>query len=186
MSIAAVLLAAGASRRLGQSKQTVVLGGETLLQRAVRVARLAGLQPILVILRDQTLGEGLSGCQAVLNPLAEEGIASSIRCGVEQARAQGVEGAVLMSCDQVALQAEHLRRLCAQVDRVTGSRYGGKIGIPAYFPAPYFDALQKLSGDVGARDLLREAAFVTEEALRMDVDTEADLEQARAWLQAGA
>ncbi len=184
VSVAAIVLAAGASRRLGRPKQKVVLGTETLLQRAVRVARQAGLEPVLVILRDRSLDESLSGCQTILNPLAEEGIASSIRCGVEQARAQGVEGAVLMSCDQIALRPEHLRRLCAQVDRVTGSGYDGKIGIPAYFPALSFEALLRLRGDRGARDLLSDAAFVTEEALRIDVDTEVDLEHARAWLKA--
>ena len=186
MNVAAVLLAAGASRRLGQSKQTVVLGGETLLRRAVQVAQQAKLLPILVIVRDRSMGAGLSGCQIVVNQVAEEGIASSIRCGVEQARVQGVEGAVLMSCDQIALRPEHLHQLCAQVDRVTGSQYDGKIGIPAYFPASSFGALLQLTGDVGARDLLREAAFVTEEALKMDVDTEVDLENARVWLETGA
>jgi CTP:molybdopterin cytidylyltransferase MocA len=185
VSVAAVVLAAGASRRLGRPKQKVVLGTETLLQRAVRVAQQAGLGPVLVILRDGcSLDESLSGCQTVVNPRAEEGIASSIRCGVEQARAQGVEGAVLMSCDQIALRPEHLRRLCAQADRVTGSGYDGKIGIPAYFPALSFEALLRLRGDRGARYLLSDAAFVTEEALRIDVDTEADLDHARAWLKA--
>ncbi len=185
VSVAAVVLAAGASRRLGRPKQKVVLGTETLLQRAVRVAQQAGLGPVLVIVRDGcSLDESLSGCQTVVNPRAEEGIASSIRCGVEQARAQGVEGAVLMSCDQIALRPEHLRRLCAQADRVTGSGYDGKIGIPAYFPALSFEALLRLRGDRGARYLLSDAAFVTEEALRIDVDTEADLDHARAWLKA--
>jgi CTP:molybdopterin cytidylyltransferase MocA len=107
-------------------------------------------------------------------------MASSIRCGVERARALHVEGAVLMTCDQVALRVEHLRALSGEADRVTGSSYAGKIGIPAYFPAASFGALLELRGDVGARDLLHNAFAVVDEGLGLDIDTEEDLERARA------
>lgn len=167
---------------MGRAKQTVVLGGETLLERAVRVAAEAGLAPVIVVVRaEDGLATGLRerGCEVVVNALADEGMAASIRCGVERARALGVVGAVVMSCDQVALRAEHLVRLCAEVDRVTGSGYAGKVGIPAYFPAASFDALMELQGDVGARELLRGAAAVVDEGLGLDVDTEADVEVLR-------
>jgi molybdenum cofactor cytidylyltransferase len=176
VSVAAVVLAAGASRRLGRVKQGVEIGGETLLERAVRVAVEAGLKPVIVVLRDA--GE-LRGFEVVVNAMAEEGMASSIRCGVARAGELGVEGVVVMACDQVALGAEHLRALCGETDRVTGSGYAGKIGIPAYFPAANFAELMELRGDVGARDLLRGAAAVVDEGLALDVDTEADVERAR-------
>ena len=50
MKVAGIVLAAGSSRRLGEPKQLVFLGGETLLERAVRVAREAGLQPVISFL----------------------------------------------------------------------------------------------------------------------------------------
>jgi CTP:molybdopterin cytidylyltransferase MocA len=84
-----------------------------------------------------------------------------------------------MACDQVALRAEHIRELCAEADRVTGSGYAGKVGIPAYFPEEKFGELMKLRGDVGARELLRGAVTVVDEGLSLDVDTESDVEQAR-------
>jgi CTP:molybdopterin cytidylyltransferase MocA len=46
-SIAAIVLAAGASRRLGQPKQLLMHGGETLLERAIRLASEAGAAPVL-------------------------------------------------------------------------------------------------------------------------------------------
>lgn len=177
-----MVLAAGVSRRLGRAKQSLVIGGETLLQRAVRVAVEAGLEPVVVVVRDAGVAEGLRGCEVVVNTLADEGMASSIRCGVERVRALGVSGLVVMTCDQVALRAEHLRALCAEVDRVTGSGYAGKVGIPAYFPAEVFGELMELRGDVGARELLRGAAAVVDEGLGLDVDTEADLARAQALL----
>jgi CTP:molybdopterin cytidylyltransferase MocA len=181
--VAAIVLAAGASRRLGRAKQAVAIGGETLLERAVRIALEAGLVPVIVVIG--TEGEvaaklAKSGCEVVVNEQASEGMASSIRCGVERARALQVEGAVLMTCDQVALRAEHLRALSAEMDRVTGSSYAGKVGIPAYFPAAKFGELLELRGDVGARELLRGAAAVADEGLGLDIDTEEDLERARA------
>ena len=178
-----MVLAAGASRRLGRAKQMVVLGGETLVERAVRVAAEAGLDPVIVVIAaDGELAGGLceAGCVVVVNELAGEGIASSIRCGVELARELGAQGVVLMTCDQVALRAEHLRVLCADAARVTGSSYAGKVGIPAYFPPASFGGLLELRGDVGARELLRGAAAVVDEGLGLDVDTEADVERARA------
>jgi molybdenum cofactor cytidylyltransferase len=54
-------------------------------------------------------------------------------------------GAVLMTCDQVALTPGHLRALVGDPERVTGSAYAGKIGIPAYFPAEEFPGAARAS-----------------------------------------
>lgn len=188
MTVAAVVLAAGASRRLGRPKQTLVLGGETLVDRAVRVAFEAGLSPVIVVLR----GEGEMsarlldrGCVVAINEQAEEGMGASIRCGVERARETGVDGMVVMACDQVSLRAEHLIALTGEGGRVTGSGYAGKVGIPAYFPAVSFGELLALRGDVGARGLLRGCAAVVDEGLALDVDTEADVLRGRRALTLG-
>ena len=182
MSVAAVVLAAGASRRLGRPKQMVVVGGEMLVERAVRVAMEAGLAPVIVVVRAGSgFGAGLEerGCFLVENALAEEGMASSIRCGVRAAVGWEAEGVVVMTCDQVGVTAGHLRELCGEAGRVTGSGYAGRVGIPAYFPAESFGELMALEGDVGARELLRGAAAVVAEELALDVDTEEDLRVAR-------
>jgi molybdenum cofactor cytidylyltransferase len=167
---------------LGRAKQTVVLGGETLVERAARIALEAGLAPVIVVVRPEgDFGQSLQqmGCVVVVNERADEGMAASIRRGVNVAKMLRAEGAVLMTCDQVGLRAEHLGALCAAPGRVTGSLYAGRVGIPAYFPAASFAELLALERDVGARELLRGAAAVADEALAVDVDTEADLRVAR-------
>ena len=187
---------------MGRAKQMVEIGGETLLERAVRVAVEAGLEPVVVVVRGVEFAHVLRGCEVVIrdpgvasvlggfemlvNELADEGMAASIRCGVERARELGVAGAVVMSCDQVMLRAEHLRELCAEVDRITGSGYAGKVGIPAYFPATVFGELMELRGDVGARALLLGAVAVVDEGLALDVDTEADVLRGRRELRSFA
>ena len=96
--VAAIVLAAGASRRLGQPKQLLMLDGETLLARSVRLAREAGAAPVLVVVGAQAalIGAGtpVDRATVVLNDEWEQGIASSIHAGVKglDASARGVSG----------------------------------------------------------------------------------------------
>jgi molybdenum cofactor cytidylyltransferase len=183
---AAIILAAGASRRLGRPKQTLELGGETLIVRAVRVAMDAGLSPVIVVVREIehfVVELQQMGCLIVVNDKAEEGMASSIRGGVNAAKAINATGVVVMTCDQVALKAEHLQELTTKAERVTGSRYAGKVGIPAYFPSTCFAALMELKGDVGAREILRAAFAIENEELVLDIDTEDNFKAARERLK---
>lgn len=180
--IAAVILAAGASRRLGSPKQLAMLGDETLLERAVRVARAAGCSPVIVVLGAEHQRVS-AGCQlgdaiTVLHNDWEQGMGSSIALGVQACETKEVAGVVVMTCDQPAVTAGHLRRLMAQ-SVAKASRYAGRKGVPAFFPAQYFDELKELSGDVGARKLLRSAEVVDLEEGELDVDTPEDLERAR-------
>jgi molybdenum cofactor cytidylyltransferase len=184
MSVAAVVLAAGASTRLGELKQLVVLGEETLLERAVRVAREAGCSPVVVVLGAefaQVLGNSLLGeAVPVINDRWTEGMASSIRLGVRTLGfvAKAAAGVVLMTCDMPAVTAVHLRALMGSGER-TASCYAGRSGVPAYFPASGFDALMELQGDAGARALLRTARSVELAGGELDVDTAEDLARAR-------
>ena len=174
--IAAIVLAAGASTRLGEPKQLIAIGGETLLERAVRTAREAGCAPVVVVLgadaewiRERCdLGDGL----VIVNLDWEEGMASSIRIGV--AAVHGADGVVLMTCDQPAVTAGHLRKLTA-TGEITASAYAGRRGVPA----AAVPALMRLTGDAGARELLRDAATVELAGGELDVDTAVDLDEAK-------
>jgi CTP:molybdopterin cytidylyltransferase MocA len=173
--IAAVVLAGGASTRLGEPKQLIRIAGETLIDRAIRTAREAGCAPVVVVLgaASEAIREQceLSDAVVVLNDTWEEGMASSIRVGM--AAVHGAEGVVLMTCDQPAVTADHLRKLAA-TGEVMASAYAGRRGVPAYFPASSFPALMQLTGDAGARELLRHAATVELAGGELDVDTVAD------------
>lgn len=161
MTVAAVILAAGASRRLGQPKQLVIWEGEPLLRRAARVARESGFRPVRVV-----LGAGAEACrdvlaglevEIVLNAAWEEGLGSSVRAGVAALPSE-VDGLLLLVCDQPALERGLLDRFlaahAADPDRVVASCYAGIRGIPALFPRRRFPELSALRGDRGARGLL--------------------------------
>jgi molybdenum cofactor cytidylyltransferase len=183
VSIAAVVLAAGASTRLGRPKQTLEIGGESLVERAVRVAEEAGCAPIIVVINSESdFGDRLQqrGCRIVVNENAAQGMAWSIRWGIRFAQALNAQGAIIMTCDQPGLRHEHLLALSDDADVITGSEYAGKVGVPAYFPRYAFDALQLLEGDAGARELLRGVKSIPQEELALDIDTEEDFRRAKA------
>jgi molybdenum cofactor cytidylyltransferase len=164
---------------LGTPKQLVEIGGETLLARAVRVVREADLEPCFMVISTTYDVTALAACTILLNEQASEGMASSIRLGISAAQAAGVEGAVIMACDQPAVTASHLRLLVADGDEVAASAYAGRRGVPAYFPKKVFGELMALRGDVGARQLLRDARCVELPGGELDVDAAEDLAQAR-------
>jgi CTP:molybdopterin cytidylyltransferase MocA len=101
-------------------------------------------------------------------------MASSIRVGV--GALQDADGVVLMTCDQPAVSAAHLRALM-KTGAATASVYAGRRGVPAYLPASSFAQLLELRGDVGARELLRGADAVELANGELDVDTAEDLER---------
>lgn len=160
-----------------------MLAGETLLQRAIRTAADAGFSPIIVVTRN-TICPGLPNSRPtiefVINPNPDEGMASSIRSGIASALFREIAGAVIMTCDQPAVTAAHLGALAADESRTTGSRYTRAIGVPAYFPRESFGELLQLNGDSGARILLRTAHSIPAENLELDIDTQEDLDRARA------
>ncbi len=165
MSVAAIILAAGASRRLGQPKQLLRFQAETLLGRAIRLAHEAGASPVFVV-----LGANFAAISSrstfdheilVLNDRWEQGIATSIHAGLDALGEKAISpsGVLLMTCDQPRLTAEHLRILFDEFTKhpepvIAASTYTGIQGTPAIFPRLTFPDLAKLCGDQGARKLL--------------------------------
>jgi molybdenum cofactor cytidylyltransferase len=192
--VPAILLAAGASTRLGQPKQLLRLpafGGETLLDHAVALARASGAAPIFVVLgahaEEIHLECELLDCILVRNEAWAEGMASSLRVGIAAVleNTPAASGALVMVCDQPSLSAQHLRCLLdahqADSDRVLASGYAGRTGVPAIFPREMFPALLKLQGDQGARALLQRSG-TTVHAIdfpggELDLDSPEDLQR---------
>jgi CTP:molybdopterin cytidylyltransferase MocA len=186
--VAAIVLAAGASRRLGRPKQLVEYRGETLIARAVRIAGEAGLDPVIVVLGAEREAVRAAvpreGVVFVENDAWAEGIASSMRAGLK-ALGPDVVGALMMPCDQPRLSAEHLSRMVSLFteDAIVASTYASVRGVPAVFPQEAWSELMKLSGDVGARRLLQSPAWAVVEVVfeggDVDIDAPEDLERLR-------
>jgi CTP:molybdopterin cytidylyltransferase MocA len=184
--VAAVILAAGGSRRLGRPKQLVDYQGETLIARSVRIAREAGLEPVVVVVgaeREAVRAAARAKVSFAENDDWREGIASSMRAGLKAVEeiAPDAAGVVMMACDQPRLTAEHLLRLVDgfAAGALVCSMYAGVRGVPAVFPRSMFPELMKLSGDVGARKLLGHGGWSVVEVPfdggEVDIDAPEDL-----------
>lgn len=186
---AAIVLAAGASTRLGRPKQLIALGGKSLLRRAAEAAVDAGASPVIVVLGSEAeaLLPELAGLPVlpVTHPDWQQGMGSSLCCGVEalQAEAPSVIAVLCMVCDQPKITSEHLRTLWARhasSGRVIAVRHGNRAGVPAIFPAKYLPELARVNGDKGARSLLaglsdEEIELVDLPEAAFDLDTLEDL-----------
>ena len=167
MPVPAIILAAGASRRLGQPKQLVQIDDETLLSRTIRIALESIADPIFVVLganagKIQELVD-MRRVHVFINQDWEQGIASSIHIGVESLvqRVPDISALMILVCDQPKLTSNHLQALVEAYKQhggtcIVASQYGNVIGIPAIFPQSQFANLLKLQGDSGARHLLRD------------------------------
>jgi len=167
MSAAAILLAAGSSSRLGRPKQLLEFQRETLIERAVRLAQEAGANPLLVVLgaHHEEIWAAVSkkNVVPVINGAWSQGIATSIHAGVRalEGLVPDISGALILTCDQPFLTADHLRALLESFRTqatpcCVASTYAGTRGIPAVFPRSAFVDLYALRGDQGARLLFRD------------------------------
>jgi len=196
MAVAGIVLAAGSASRMGENKMLLRLGGETLLRRAARRARAAGLDPVLVVLgheADRARPElaGL-GCTEVLNPAHAGGINTSLSAGVE-AVPPGAAAAVVLLAD-MPLVDEGLIREVVELHRRTGAplvtaRYGEVTAPPTLYHRSLFPELLGGRGEGRGREVVRRrgAAAVDRPARALaDVDRPGDFERAREELAAGS
>jgi len=181
-----VVLAAGASRRLGRAKQLLRLHGESLVRRASRLG--LGTQPsgAVIVLGAEADAVFAQVCDLALQRVdcsdAERGMGASLRAGLAALPA-GCDAALVVLCDQPALDAAHLQRLCAawraSPRQAAASLYAGTLGVPALLPRAWFSALQANASDHGARTLLcaraDEVIAIPNDALGNDIDVAADL-----------
>jgi CTP:molybdopterin cytidylyltransferase MocA len=187
--IAAIILAAGASTRLGQPKQLVEYEGEPLVQRAAIAARHAGAAPVLVVLgsnadRISPVLERLPDVRTIHNANWESGLSSSLSTGLAVlTEYPEIDGAMIVLADQPLVDAAALRSLVEAFggSRVVASSYADTIGAPAIIGHEYFEELSQLEGDRGAGAWLRsrkvEVTVIPLTSPALDIDTSDDLDK---------
>lgn len=163
--IAAVVLAAGASARLGRPKQLVAHRGRTLVRHVVECALGAGCDPVLVVLgaRAGAIRPEIEDTAArpVLNERWREGLGSSIRAGIGalQDGWPDARGALLLACDQRRITSGVVRELLGSFRgsdrRIVACAYAGTVGVPAVFDRSLFGELLALEGPTGAKRILQ-------------------------------
>lgn len=186
--VAAVILAAGGSMRMGRPKQLLVFKGRSLLRRAAEASLAVGCELVVVVLgRDvDLLTPELAGLavEPIFNAEWERGLGTSIRHGVRRVleRSPNVDAIAILLADQPLVDAAELERLFDAFDRAAkpacASAYAGTVGPPVVVGRPFFPRLLALPDDRGAKAIwAREPAAVALhpcDAAAFDVDTPAD------------
>jgi molybdenum cofactor cytidylyltransferase len=193
MKTAAIILAAGGSRRMGSSKQLVDWGGRPLLQHVVDDVATWPVDLIVVVLgndAEEVLDRVDFGEATVaINPEWEEGMASSLRVGLDILMNDAtVERAIVALGDQPRVNPHVVEALLESHSRTramaTVPKYRYTWGNPVVISKALWPRVMSLTGDVGARKLLQaHPAWVDEvwfeELPPRDIDTRADLEELR-------
>lgn len=160
--VALLLLAAGASTRMGRPKQLLPYHGRTLLRRAAETAVASGCMPITLVtgaLHEALVAEvaGLP-IQAIHNADWETGMASSIRAGLAALANARPTAVLIMLSDQPLVTPELLRELMARQQLtqapIVAAAYGDTLGVPAVFDQSVLPDLLALEGAQGANRLI--------------------------------
>ena len=179
-------MAAGRSSRFGSTKQLVDVSGEPMVRRAAIVARgVCGERVITVIGHDSAEVLEALGTDAgfvVVNDFYDLGLSGSIARGV-RACAKDADAILVHLADQPLVTTVHLQSLVdawsGRSDEIVATAYDDIRGPPVLFPRDAFDDLQKLTGDDGARALLRTNHYtirtVRFEPAALDIDEPGDL-----------
>ena len=195
--IAAVVLAAGLSRRMGQAKLLMPVGGRAIVRYVVESVLAGGVDLVWVVTGPdvEPIEAALAGLEAqiAVNPAPEEGQASSLRAGIAALPAS-VDAVLIALGDQPSLAPSIIPALLAarrtSPKLIVAPRYRDGQGNPVLFKREIFPELLRLTGDQGARPIIqKEPARVEWVDLDLpmppDVDTPDDYEKIRANLRAG-
>ena len=190
-NIAAIVLAAGSSSRMGTPKQLLRVGSRTMLRRSVEEAIASSVAATFVVVgaEAERMRYELADLPVLVveNGRYAEGIGRSISAGIAavEREASAFDAVVLLTCDQPHVSVSLIDRLIAAHETTSAalvaSSYAGTVGIPALFAREYFSALRELPSERGAKEILlrhRDRVVAVEfEAGAVDIDTPADYER---------
>jgi len=197
--IGAVILAAGMSSRMGQTKQLIRLGENTLLEQVVEIVRSCRVDEIVLVLGHQaeTIKKRvrIKNLKVVINESYQQGMGTSLRTGLA-ALSSGMNAALIVLADQPFVRAETLDRLIDQYEQ-SGAQiaipiYKGFRGNPVLLGRSVFPEVMALTGDIGCRAIFGNhvegivKVLVDDIGILLDLDTKGDFEKLREFRQGAA
>ena len=192
-AIAAIVLAAGKSSRMGANKLLLPLDGHPLVWYAINTACASSADVVLVVLGNEA--ERVAAAlppgryQRVDNPRFADGLSTSLQAGLD-ALPKNVDGALILLADMPFTASATVEALLAAAretpDQIAAMNQGGRPIPPVYWPRALFAALHDIHGDEGGRSLL----MLSPEAVRLvamaqpdealDVDAPEDYQRIQA------
>ena len=195
--VAAIILAAGKSTRMGEAKQLLRLGESTVLGRTIEnVRRSEVVDEIVLVLgasaeaiRRQLPASLLEGLKVVVNPAYEQGMASSLQAGLSALDPQ-IGATLIVLADQPFVRPQTLDQLAREYRRTPAPivipSYKGVRGNPVLLDRSVFAEVMALEGDTGCRAIFGNHTErtvkleVEDEGILLDIDNQEDYERLRA------
>jgi len=193
--VSAVVLAAGASRRMGRvNKLLAEIDGVPMIYRAVETALRSNAAEVVVVSGHQAdpLRRALSGLEPrfIHNSSYRQGLATSLMSGIG-AVSPSIAGAVVLLGDMPRLSADTVNALIARFFADHGKNicrpvFGGRPGNPVLWPRAWFSEILDIRGDIGARRLLERddaqasSVEVDDPGIHFDIDEPQDLDSLQA------
>lgn len=184
-----ILLAAGSSSRLGKPKQLAQHKGESFIAHAISEAIKVTPEVIVVLGANcDAVKKDIEkfAVQIVVNKNWEDGMSSSIRCGITAVlnKNASAEAVVIIVCDQPFLSSTIIREIIEKYEAakkpIVACTYEDIIGTPVLFNKTFFRPLMELKGQAGAKKIISENSDVTVTVPfplgYIDIDTKEDLE----------
>jgi molybdenum cofactor cytidylyltransferase len=193
--VAAIILAAGKSTRMGEAKQLLRLNGTTVLGQTIEKVRRSAVDQIVLVLgssaeaiRHQLPASLREGLKVVINPAYEEGMASSLRAGLSALDPQ-MAAALIVLADQPFVRPETLDQLAGHYRRskaqIVIPSYKGVRGNPVLLDRSLFAEVMALEGDTGCRAIFGSHTEhtlkleVEDEGILLDIDSQEDYQRLR-------
>lgn len=187
--VGAVILAAGASTRMGHAKQLLPIAGQPMVRRMAEAVCAAGLDQVIVVVgaRAGAVAQALEGqpVELVVNDAWQGGMSTSVRAGIGALRPE-IGAVLLVLADQPDLGPELLQKLVARYRSsgapIVAPYHGGRRGNPVLFDRALFAELEAVEGDRGGRGVVAchqaelERVQVDDSAAVSDIDTLQDYE----------
>jgi molybdenum cofactor cytidylyltransferase len=185
--IVAILLAAGASRRMGTPKPLLLWQGEPLGRSVARRLQEGGASEVIVIVSPDAVGDAITtalselpGIRTVTNPDPNRGMLSSVQAGIDSA--SDVDAFLVCPCDLPRLSSEDVAAVLVAwsgaLSAIVAPTFGGKRGHPTLFGANYAEEIRALDPhSFGLNEILRRhtgritEVSVASEGILRDADT---------------
>ena len=162
--IGIILLAAGASVRLGEAKQLLKFGNQTLLRRSAETAlKVSDCVVVTLGARSEILQREIDDLPLKIaeNEYWEKGMGGSLKIGLEKLfeADENLEGVIITVCDQPFVSADLLEKLITKYEEtkalIVACEYENTLGVPALFSAKLFPELLALEFSHGAKTLIK-------------------------------
>ncbi|WMI65428.1 nucleotidyltransferase family protein [Aestuariibaculum sp. YM273] len=187
--IAMVILAAGASKRMGEPKQLLLWGDSTLLEHSIETALDVSANHVYLVLgaNYKTLKSKIESrpVEIIYNPDWEKGLGKSISKAVTHLKNSNLkfDGVLFLLADQPFITSDYLEQMIGafkpKKEQIIATSYvDGENGVPVLFDAVYFTELEALNEDKGAKQILKhhkqkvEILFSGTKNIDLDTQTE--------------